>query len=200
MGLANNLDYEATSHFKERLHERFNIAPGQWKSFMKQVYGSLKKDPYLTSKQGKNYQVYVSEVRKMVVVVDPKNKKLITVYHDTNALEDNLIELHANKEENIAKEVVEEQIASSDINMFAEELRQRELQLRKENQYLYAQKMIKLQSTIFDRFVNDYHTISTTEPNETTIKALNRLKSDFNIIKNTFDNMKLPYVEVLTKN
>lgn len=80
MGLRHSERYGPTSHFKDRLAERFNIHGASWQLFMRQLYPKLEYDERLSTRNTQKADVYHARKKGIYVVVDPKNYKLITIF------------------------------------------------------------------------------------------------------------------------
>ena len=101
MALKNAQFYEPTSHFLERLEERYDVPMTDWRKFMVKVYSSLEKNDAKTiSEQKANRSCWRSKKLNLEVIVDEKKLRLITIYplkqitpKPKNSLTNNLGEL-----------------------------------------------------------------------------------------------------------
>lgn len=196
MGLRHSERYGPTSHFKDRLAERFNIHGASWQLFMRQLYPKLEYDERLSTRNTQKADVYHARKKGIYVVVDPKNYKLITIFKNITDLEqeigllldedgnDDLPELTTNKTEN-NKDM-------NDLINFAHNLLKEEEVLRTQNKFKYSQKVLQVNKDVIDEFISHYRDVLESEAIDEFIHKMNRLKKLQRKIGSIFENIELP--------
>ena len=196
MGLRHSERYGPTSHFKDRLAERFNIHGASWQLFMRQLYPKLEYDERLSTRNTQKADVYHARKKGIYVVVDPKNYKLITIFKNITDLEqeigllldedgnENLPELTTNKTEN-NKDMHE-------LINFAHDLLKEEAVLRTQNKFKYSQKVLQINKDVIDEFISHYRDVLESEAIDEFIHKMNRLKKLQRKIDSIFENIELP--------
>lgn len=196
MGLRHSERYGPTSHFKDRLAERFNIHGASWQLFMRQLYPKLEYDERLSTRNTQKADVYHARKKGIYVVVDPKNYKLITIFKNITDLEqeigllldedgnEDLPELTTNKTEN-----------NKDMNElinFAHDLLKEEEILRTQNKFKYSQKVLQINKDVIDEFISHYRDVLESDAIDEFIHKMNRLKKLQRKINSIFENIELP--------
>ena len=196
MGLRHSERYGPTSHFKDRLAERFNIHGASWQLFMRQLYPKLEYDERLSTRNTQKADVYHARKKGIYVVVDPKNYKLITIFKNITDLEqeigllldedgnENLPELTTNKTEN-NKDMHE-------LINFAHDLLKEEEVLRTQNKFKYSQKVLQMNKDVIDEFISHYRDVLESDAIDEFIHKMNRLKKLQRKIGSIFENIELP--------
>lgn len=185
MGLPDNLKYEPTAHFRQRLAERFNIHGMGWRLFMRKLYPKLQFDAEQSERNPEKNDVYLAKDEGIYVVVDTKNKKLITIYRDPNQFEEQLIE----NIEAVETEKIEGEFSLSD---FAEQLIAQEKNLRITNNYRYAQRVIQSREELMKEYMEVYEFIKDHEATPEAIHKMNRLRNLERKIHKLFGQLDLP--------
>ena len=195
MGLRHSERYGPTSHFKDRLAERFNIHGASWQLFMRQLYPKLEYDERLSTRNTQKADVYHARKKGIYVVVDPKNYKLITIFKNITDLEqeigllldedgnEDLPELTTNKTEN-----------NKDMNElinFAHDLLKEEEVLRTQNKFKYSQKVLQVNKDVINEFISHYNDVLESEAIDEFIHKMNRLKKLQRKICSIFENIEL---------
>lgn len=201
MGLRHSERYGPTSHFKDRLAERFNIHGASWQLFMRQLYPKLEYDERLSTRNTQKADVYHARKKGIYVVVDPKNYKLITIFKNITDLEqeigllldedgnEDLPELTTN-DANINK--TEHNKDMNDLINFAHDLLKEEAVLRTQNKFKYSQKVLQVNKDIIDEFISHYRDVLESEAIDEFIHKMNRLKKLQRKIGSIFENIELP--------
>lgn len=194
MGLSHSERYEPTSHFKDKLAERFNIHGAAWKLYMRQLYPKLEYDKRLSTRNTQKADVYHSRKNGIYLVVDPKGYKLITIFKDINELEHELgMMLDEVKSGNNNLEI-ETKPKNQDMNElinFAHQLLKEEDDLRMRNKFRYSQKVLQLNQNIINEFVSNYNDVLNGETKDEFIHKMNRLKNLEKKIHKIFENIEL---------
>lgn len=171
MGLSNNAKYKATSHFKDRLSERFDIQRSKWHDFMRKVYSTLQKD-VRKSALASPREVHYSPQYECYVVVDPANFKLITIYSNEEIFENKLIFEHI--QEQIAKaEALETAQSQTELDQTAcEVLVDGEyVQAKELNQVLIEDDYADAEEVVFEGFDEESEDFAKDEePKELVVK------------------------------
>lgn len=186
-GLSNNHEYVPTAHFKQRLSERLNINGNGWQNYIKQLYSTLEYDDYLSKQQPHNQEVYVSKKKNVQIVVDPIEKKLITIYIPGDYIHNNLQEIDKTREFDINTMTNE-----YTLDQFAKLLKDRELNLQNENKYLYAQKVLYNHHELIEEFISLYGELKEAESSVENQNKMIRLIKLANQFKNIVEQTSLP--------
>ena len=201
MGLRHSERYGPTSHFKDRLAERFNIHGASWQLFMRQLYPKLEYDERLSTRNTQKADVYHARKKGIYVVVDPKNYKLITIFKNITDLEqeigllldedgnEDLPELTAN-DANTNK--AEHNKDMNELINFAHGLLKEEEVLRTQNKFKYSQKVLQLNKDVIDEFISHYQDVLESDAIDEFIHKMNRLKKLQRKINSIFENIELP--------
>ena len=201
MGLRHSERYGPTSHFKDRLAERFNIHGASWQLFMRQLYPKLEYDERLSTRNTQKADVYHARKKGIYVVVDPKNYKLITIFKNITDLEqeigllldedgnEDLPELTTN-DANTNK--TEHNKDMNDLINFAHDLLKEEAVLRTQNKFKYSQKVLQVNKDVIDEFISHYQDVLESEAIDEFIHKMNRLKKLQRKIGSIFENIELP--------
>ena len=189
MGLPKNEKYEPTAHFKKRLAERFNIHGAAWKLYMRQLYSKLFFDEEATKNNKLGKEVYIAKDKGIVVVVDSKNFKLITIYHEADFVEEEIIRT---KEEIIDNKIEEEINKEFSLEDFAAELLQEEKDLRAKNKFKYAQKVLQTQRESIEEFIDIYKLVIDGEASVECIHKMNRLRNVEKKLHKVFGKLEFP--------
>ena len=185
MGLPNNAQYKTTAHFRQRLAERFNIHGVAWQQFMRRLYPKLTLMKDYPTQHGKNCEVYISKEDEIIVVVDPKNKNLITIFKDPDSIEQEIIQNIETQEQVIA----EEEYSLSD---FANTLLLEEQNLRTTNNFRYTQRVIQAHKDLMDEYTDLYQVVSEAEPSPELINKMNRFRKLEKKVHRVFGSLDLP--------
>lgn len=129
--------------------------------------------------------VYLAKDDGIYVVVDTKNKKLITIYRDPNQFEEQLIE----NIEAVETEKIEGEFSLTD---FAEQLIAQEKNLRITNNYRYAQRVIQSREELMKEYMEVYEFIKDHEATPEAIHKMNRLRNLERKIHKLFGQLDLP--------
>ena len=201
MGLRHSERYGPTSHFKDRLAERFNIHGASWQLFMRQLYPKLEYDERLSTRNTQKADVYHARKKGIYVVVDPKNYKLITIFKNITDLEqeigllldedgnEDLPELTTNDANNNKTEHNKDM---NDLINFAHDLLKEEAVLRTQNKFKYSQKVLQVNKDVIDEFISHYKDVLESEAIDEFIHKMNRLKKLQRKIGSIFENIELP--------
>lgn len=201
MGLRHSERYGPTSHFKDRLAERFNIHGASWQLFMRQLYPKLEYDECLSTRNTQKADVYHARKKGIYVVVDPKNYKLITIFKNITDLEqeigllldedgnEDLPELTTN-DANTNK--TEHNKDMNELINFAHDLLKEEAVLRTQNKFKYSQKVLQLNKDVIDEFISHYQDVLESDAIDEFIHKMNRLKKLQRKINSIFENIELP--------
>lgn len=201
MGLRHSERYGPTSHFKDRLAERFNIHGASWQLFMRQLYPKLEYDERLSTRNTQKADVYHARKKGIYVVVDPKNYKLITIFKNITDLEqeigllldedgnEDLPELTTN-DANTNK--TEHNKDMNELINFAHDLLKEEAVLRTQNKFKYSQKVLQVNKDVIDEFISHYRDVLESEAIDEFIHKMNRLKKLQRKIGSIFENIELP--------
>lgn len=196
MGLRHSERYSPTSHFKDRLAERFNIHGASWQLFMRQLYPKLEYDERLSTRNTQKADVYHARKKGIYLVVDPKNYKLITIFKNITDLEQEIgLLLDEDGSENLPELTTTKTEHNKDMNdliNFAHELLKEEEVLRSQNKFKYSQKVLQLNKDVIDEFISHYNEVLESEAIDEFIHKMNRLKKLERKINSIFDNIELP--------
>lgn len=201
MGLRHSERYGPTSHFKDRLAERFNIHGASWQLFMRQLYPKLEYDERLSTRNTQKADVYHARKKGIYVVVDPKNYKLITIFKNITDLEQEiglLLDEDGNKDlpdltVNDAKtNKTEHNKDMNELINFAHVLLKEEEVLRTQNKFKYSQKVLQMNKDVIDEFISHYNDVLESEAIDEFIHKMNRLKKLQRKIGSIFENIELP--------
>lgn len=201
MGLRHSERYGPTSHFKDRLAERFNIHGASWQLFMRQLYPKLEYDERLSTRNTQKADVYHARKKGIYVVVDPKNYKLITIFKNITDLEqeigllldedgnEDLPELTDNDANTNKTEYNKDM---NDLINFAHDLLKEEAVLRTQNKFKYSQKVLQVNKDVIDEFISHYKDVLESDAIDEFIHKMNRLKKLQRKIGSIFENIELP--------
>ena len=201
MGLRHSERYGPTSHFKDRLAERFNIHGASWQLFMRQLYPKLEYDERLSTRNTQKADVYHARKKGIYVVVDPKNYKLITIFKNITDLEQEIgLLLDEDGNEDLSELTVNDAKTNktehnkdmNDLINFAHELLKEEEVLRSQNKFKYSQKVLQLNKDVIDEFISHYNEVLESEAIDEFIHKMNRLKKLERKINSIFENIELP--------
>ena len=201
MGLRHSERYGPTSHFKDRLAERFNIHGASWQLFMRQLYPKLEYDERLSTRNTQKADVYHARKKGIYVVVDPKNYKLITIFKNITDLEQEIgLLLDEDGNEDLPELTVndaktdnaEHNKDMNDLINFAHDLLKEEAVLRTQNKFKYSQKVLQVNKDIIDEFISHYQDVLESEAIDEFIHKMNRLKKLQRKIGSIFENIELP--------
>lgn len=201
MGLRHSERYGPTSHFKDRLAERFNIHGASWKLFMRQLYPKLEYDERLSTRNTQKADVYHARKKGIYVVVDPKNYKLITIFKNITDLEQEIgLLLDEDGNEDLPELTVndaktdntEHNKDMNDLINFAHDLLKEEAVLRTQNKFKYSQKVLQVNKDVIDEFISHYQDVLESEAIDEFIHKMNRLKKLQRKIGSIFENIELP--------
>lgn len=201
MGLRHSERYGPTSHFKDRLAERFNIHGASWQLFMRQLYPKLEYDERLSTRNTQKADVYHARKKGIYVVVDPKNYKLITIFKNITDLEQEIgLLLDEDGNEDLPELTVndaktdntEHNKDMNDLINFAHDLLKEEEVLRTQNKFKYSQKVLQVNKDVIDEFISYYQDVLESEAIDEFIHKMNRLKKLQRKINSIFENIELP--------
>ena len=196
MGLRHSERYGPTSHFKDRLAERFNIHGASWQLFMRQLYPKLEYDERLSTRNTQKADVYHARKKGIYVVVDPKNYKLITIFKNITDLEQEIgLLLDEDGNEDLPELTTNKTEHNKDVNElinFAHNLLKEEEVLRTQNKFKYSQKVLQVNRDVIDEFISHYNDVLESEAIDEFIHKMNRLKKLQRKIGSIFENIELP--------
>ena len=201
MGLRHSERYGPTSHFKDRLAERFNIHGASWQLFMRQLYPKLEYDERLSTRNTQKADVYHARKKGIYVVVDPKNYKLITIFKNITDLEQEIGLLLDEDGNNDLPELTvndaktnktENNKDMNELINFAHGLLKEEEVLRTQNKFKYSQKVLQVNKDVIDEFISHYRDVLESEAIDEFIHKMNRLKKLQRKIGSIFENIELP--------
>lgn len=196
MGLRHSERYGPTSHFKDRLAERFNIHGASWQLFMRQLYPKLEYDERLSTRNTQKADVYHARKKGIYVVVDPKNYKLITIFKNITDLEQEIGLLLDEDGNNDLPELTTNKIENNkDMNElinFTHDLLKEEAVLRTQNKFKYSQKVLQVNKDVIDEFISHYQDVLESDAIDEFIHKMNRLKKLQRKIGSIFENIELP--------
>ena len=201
MGLRHSERYGPTSHFKDRLAERFNIHGASWQLFMRQLYPKLEYDERLSTRNTQKADVYHARKKGIYVVVDPKNYKLITIFKNITDLEQEIgLLLDEDGNEDLPELTVNDTNTNNtehnkdmnDLINFAHDLLKEEAVLRTQNKFKYSQKVLQMNKDVIDEFISHYRDVLESEAIDEFIHKMNRLKKLQRKISSIFENIELP--------
>ena len=201
MGLRHSERYGPTSHFKDRLAERFNIHGASWQLFMRQLYPKLEYDERLSTRNTQKADVYHARKKGIYVVVDPKNYKLITIFKNITDLEQEIgLLLDEDGNEDLPELTVNDAKTNNtehnkdmnDLINFAHNLLKEEEVLRTQNKFKYSQKVLQVNKDVIDEFISHYRDVLESEAIDEFIHKMNRLKKLQRKIGSIFENIELP--------
>lgn len=201
MGLRHSERYGPTSHFKDRLAERFNIHGASWQLFMRQLYPKLEYDERLSTRNTQKADVYHARKKGIYVVVDPKNYKLITIFKNITDLEQEIgLLLDEDGNEDLPELTVNDAKTNNtehnkdmnDLINFAHDLLKEEAVLRTQNKFKYSQKVLQVNKDVIDEFISHYNDVLESEAIDEFIHKMNRLKKLQRKIGSIFENIELP--------
>lgn len=201
MGLRHSERYGPTSHFKDRLAERFNIHGASWQLFMRQLYPKLEYDERLSTRNTQKADVYHARKKGIYVVVDPKNYKLITIFKNITDLEQEIgLLLDEDGNEDLPELTVndvntnntEHNKDMNDLINFAHDLLKEEAVLRTQNKFKYSQKVLQMNKDVIGEFISHYNDVLESEAIDEFIHKMNRLKKLQRKIGSIFENIELP--------
>lgn len=201
MGLRHSERYGPTSHFKDRLAERFNIHGASWQLFMRQLYPKLEYDERLSTRNTQKADVYHARKKGIYVVVDPKNYKLITIFKNITDLEQEIGLLLDEDGNNDLPELTvndaktnktENNKDMNELINFAHGLLKEEEVLRTQNKFKYSQKVLQVNKDVIDEFISHYNDVLESDAIDEFIHKMNRLKKLQRKIGSIFENIELP--------
>lgn len=201
MGLRHSERYGPTSHFKDRLAERFNIHGASWQLFMRQLYPKLEYDERLSTRNTQKADVYHARKKGIYVVVDPKNYKLITIFKNITDLEQEIGLLLDEDGNNDLPELTvndaktnktENNKDMNELINFGHGLLKEEEVLRTQNKFKYSQKVLQVNKDVIDEFISHYNDVLESDAIDEFIHKMNRLKKLQRKIGSIFENIELP--------